>query len=477
MAKLKGGTRRRAKQEEAEQEPTPIPRPLTTQLQRRSRFGRLTRSYRLSERALETSTRQGEALNVALVSTNRPKAGPPMGIDVETGTPVTSSPHHLYAQGLITSPNVVILGDIGSAKSSLSKTHYCLRHVAMGMQVATFDRKNQAGIGEYAGAAAAAGGTVIRFSRRNGSAINLLDPRISMTSSEDEDSGRVGQDRLLEMVAQFAHGELSSQEHYALRAAHASAVRTARDRGRTATIRDVIEALYAPVASAVPHEVLRERGLVDEAELTRWGMYLAMDLARFVDGDLSGLIDGETSDDLDWESPMLVFDTSELDEGSPALALVMALVVTFLSSVWAASDRRKVIVVEEGYHTANLVAGGTVNVASILRSLVKRGRGIGLSFVTIFHHLSDVPEDSDAMSLIREAEVMHIYRQSREADQQACIEFLGLPPELPGLLSQLERGVHVYKAGKDAPRVVRHIRTPFEESVSDTDEAMRGGTR
>ena len=295
MAKIKSGTRRGQKKRASVVEERPPSQPSTNRVQRRTRFGRLTRAYKLNERPLETSTRQGEALNVALVSTNRLLAGPPLGIDVETGTPVTSSPHHLYAQKMITSPNVVILGDVGSAKSSLSKTHYCLRHVAMGMQVAAFDRKDQHGQGEYAAAAAAAGGQVVRFSRTDGTAINLLDPRISLSSSENEESARVGQDRLLEMVAQFAHGELSSEEHYALRAAHAAAISRAQESGRTATIRDVIATLYEPMSDAIPHPSLERRGLVDEAELTRWGMYLAMDLERFVDGDLSGLIDGETS--------------------------------------------------------------------------------------------------------------------------------------------------------------------------------------
>lgn len=225
----------------------------------------------------------------------------------------------------------------------------------------------------------------MRFARSGGTAINLLDPRIS-TTSESGGDGRVGQDRLLLMVAEHAHERRpGSRQRYALRAAHATALRRARDEGRVATLHDVVAALYDPADDAVPRPHLEREGVVTRRVVIEWGLDLALDLERFITGDLSGLIDRTTSTDLDLDAPLLVFDTSALPEDSPALSLVMALVATFLSAVWARRDGQRLIVLEEGYHTARLD-----KVASVLRSLAKRGRGIGLSFVTVIHHLSDI---------------------------------------------------------------------------------------
>ncbi|MFD8146142.1 hypothetical protein [Streptomyces sp. NPDC059708] len=440
----------------------------------RRKFFELARRYEADQETIFTSSRQAGALNPAIVSTHPPLAGPITGIDVHTGQPVSTDPHELYRAGRITSPNVVILGDISSGKSSLSKTTYVTRPVALGRQVAVFDRKDQQGRGEYQRAAELCGAPVIRFARAGGTVINLLDPRISTTSLDAEDDSRVGQDRLLLMVAEHAHGALTAKEHYALRTGHATALERAQAEGRAATIHDVVNALYDPADSAIPRPHLRGEEIVTRADIIGWGLELALDLERFITGDLSGLLDRETSTDLDLESPLLVFDTSALPEESPALALVMALVSTFLAAVWSQRPGQRLIVLEEGYHTTRLRSRGTTSVATILRSLAKRGRGIGLSFVTVIHHVSDVPADSDAMSLIREADVIHIYRQSRADDARAVTDLFRLPPRVFDMLGTLERGVHILRIGTEPARKVRHIRTRLERWLTDTDEAMTG---
>lgn len=486
--RIKGGPGQRKSRERAPGPPvdrvaapeaTPLPRAKDIRAPRLARWLGLDR---IEDRSILSSTRQAEALNVALVETHRPMAGPPTGVDARTGNAASNDPHALYTQKprRITSPNVVVLGDVGSGKSSLVKTVYVGRAVATGKQVAVFDRKDQQGVGEYLKVSRLVGGTTVRFARgRGGTAVNLLDPRIATRSQAEGEAGgeTVGQDRLLLLAAQYAHGPLTSQENHALRAAHRAAVSLAKAEDRVATLHDVIDALFNPSSQAVPREALSDRGIVDVDTVTEWGLSLAMDLERFVHGDLSGLVDAETSDDVDWESPLLVFDTSELDEDSPALSLVMALVSTFLSSVWAAQPgRQRIIVLEEGYHTTKLRAIEGVSVAGILRSLVKRGRGIGLAFVTVVHHCSDIPLESDAMSLIREAQVIHCFKQSRADDRATVCELFDFPPAAADLLAVLDEGQHIMKIGAEAPRMVNHIRTTAEVAVTGTDEAMAGHT-
>ena len=320
-------------------EATPAPKPP----RRRGRLGELTGRNELTEETIFTSTRQAACLNPAVVATHPALAGPITGIDLATGQPVSTDPHELYRQGRIISPNVLVLGDISSGKSSLVKTQYCLRQVACGKQVVVLDRKNQQGRGEYERAAAELGVVPVRFARTGGTSINLLDPRISTTSESGTD-GRVGQDRLLLMVAEHAHEQpLTSRQRYALRTAHHTALERARTAGRAATLHDVVDALYEPVTgtSAAPRKHLEAEGIVSREHVTLWGLDLALDLERFVTGDLSGLIDRATSSSLDLDAPLIVFDTSALPEDSPALSLVMALVATFLSAVWANRPGRR----------------------------------------------------------------------------------------------------------------------------------------
>ena len=435
--------------------------------------------YELTEEPILTSTRQAEALSPALVAgTGHALAGPPAGIDLHTGSPICADPHELYTcePRRLSAPNVAILGDIGSGKSSLAKSQYVMRPLAMGRQVCVFDRKRQGGVGEYHQLATEIAGQVIRFDRSGGAVINLLDPRISQHDSESSTAGGlVGQDRLLLMVAEFAHGELSSRERAALRAAHHTAVAHAQQQARVATISDVIDALHNPTVASLPRPVLAETGRITSEDMFHWALDLALDLDRFVQGDLSGLIDRPTQaadgGPLDLAGRLLVIDTSALDEDSPALALVMAIMSTYLTAVWSQTPGQRLLVIEEGYHMVSLPG-----VAGIFRSLAKRGRGIGASTVSLFHHISDVPRHSAAMSLLRECGMAHIYRQSRADDIADALQLFGLPEHLADELSYFATGEHVLRIESETPRRVQALRTALETELTDTDAAMAGHT-
>lgn len=430
--------------------------------------------YDIVEPAPFTSTRQAEALNTALVSTHPPISGPIVGVNKQTGQPETCDPHELYAQHRVGSPNVVILGGIDMGKSRLAKCQYVVRAVAMGRQAVVFDRKIQEGRGEYHRAAQVLGGTVLRFDRRGGTTINILDPRISITAHKDANGDDVvGQDELLEMVAEQAHGKLSSDERAALRAAHRKALSAATDAGRVAVLRDVIDALYDPDTSAIARDHLIERDWVTVRDVFEWGRRLAQDLERYLQGDLSGLIDGETQGSdgqpLDLSAPLIVVDTSALTEDSPALALVMAIMSSYLAAVWSRTPGQRLIVIEEGYHAARLRS-----VAAIFRALAKRGRGIGLSMVSVFHHISDVPPDSDMMSMIREAGIVHVFRQDKSDDADAVVQLFSFPAWTRPLVIELEQGEHIMKIGKEPPKPIIGVCTSLEEWITDTRGAMAG---
>lgn len=429
---------------------------------------------RIEEDSILVSTLQTEAVNPLLVATHPPMAGPPDGIDISTNNVLSLDPHLMYEHKLsgVTTAHVVVFGVVGSGKTSFVTTKEVVRQVAMGRQVAVFDRKKtqedgKRDQGEYSDAVRYCGGVTVRFAPGGGGRVmNLLDPNLGDKQEE-----------LLELAAQYAHGPMTSEERAALTAARTLALSQAKAEGRIATIHDVIEALFTPSDESVPHPNLAVEGVVDRVEMLRWGMKLALDLRRFVDGDLAGLIDGDTSTGIDWDAPLLVFDTSDIPENSAALSLVMMLVTTFLTGVWAAKPRQRVLVLEEGYHTTNLAGSGGVTVPGLLKSLVKRGRGIGLSFVMVIHHVSDIPADSDAISLVQEAGLIHVYRQNKQEDINDIVNTYGLPPEVSGMLKTLPQGVQIVLAGTDAPRLMRHLRSKLEEEITDTDSALTGKSR
>lgn len=434
-----------------------------------------------------TSTSQAVALWPALAATRPRIVGPLMGEDLFTHLPVTHSVQGLYKLGAISSTNVVIAGAIGVAKSGLSKVQYVFRSIACdNNRTVVFDRKKQADgdllEGEYRRVASLTNAETVVVSRdpRRGTRINPLDPMISMTT--DDAGGTVGQDSLLAMVAETAKGApLGVEERYALSRAHAEATNRARQAHRQPILSDVVQALYSPETTAIPgprtedgDPLLEERGVVDVARVTEWGLTLGLALERcLAEGDLSGLLDGESRGP-DGNPPRLdarlvVIDTSALPEGSTALSLMMAIFATYLTNRWATTPGFKTLVLEEAYSAANLDA-----VPLVLRELVKRARGVGASVVSVFHHISDIPADSPLRSIIQEAQVAHIFAQDQPNDARDVVEIFRLPGSLVETVQSLPKGVHIYVRGKLPTTIVQGFRTPLEEWFTDTDEQMRG---
>lgn len=137
------------------------------------------------------------------------------------------------------------------------------------------------------------------------------------------------------------------------------------------------------------------------------------------------------------------------------------------------SPRQGVVVLEEGY------SAEFPSVASILKSVAKRGRGVGVCLVSVFHHLSDVSPDSPLASLIREAGVNHLLRQAQLEQAEHTAKLLGVV-NLTGAIQKLNKGEHILLEGGQPevrpPRVVCHVRTDLDRWTNYTDSATTGGT-
>ena len=207
-------------------------------------------------------------------------------------------------------------------------------------------------------------------------------------------------------------------------------------------------------------------GLEDVRE---WGLDVALVLDRLVDGDLKGMFDGPTSDGIDLDSPLIVFDLSTIDRNSIAMPILMAIVGVWLEHTWLRPDRRKrILLVEEAWHIIN-----SPSVAQLFQRLLKFGRRLGLSFVAVVHHLSDVIDGAaakEAAAILKMASTRTIYMQKSD-EARATGRVLGLPRWAVEIIPTLSPGIAVWDVNGDV-QVVKHIITEVEKPLVYTDRAM-----
>jgi hypothetical protein len=429
--------------------------------------------YEPRDAGARSTTRQAEALNLALSSPPTTHRGLILGTDRLSGQLVCHDPFIAYDDKLVSSPNVAVIGDVGKGKSSLLKTWGTLRQLLLaGRRVVVLDKKTQAGQGEYTLLAHAVGAPSIRFTVDGaGSRLNLLDPVISLgdASGQAGSAGRpTGQMMLIRAVLAEALGRgVTEREGKALRIALLAATSDAQERGRVPVIGDIVHHLINPVAEAA------ENIGIPLAELREWGFDPAFALERMIEEDLAGLVDGETSADvqLDHPSGLVHFDISALPIEGPALRIVMTVINTWQTNMLAQRSQQlmqTVNIVEEGWHVAEGALG------KVFQRNTKLARGLGLATLAGFHHISDLAPGSAARSLLQEAETVFIFGQSLRSDALACVELYDLPAGTEDAIMGLGRGTFLAKIGSEAPLLVQHIRSPTEVLLTETDGAMTG---
>jgi hypothetical protein len=406
---------------------------------------------------VRTSSNQAEAIYLPTAAPGLGDSGVIIGREVYSGKGYVYDPFQLYGQQL-PAPHWLVLGESGNGKSALEKT-YVLRQLRFrDRQVVVLDAQGEDGVGEWNLIAEALGVKPIRLDphARGGQGIRLnpLDPAITTT----------GQLALLRTIVEVALGHtLDERSGYALKAAHTTVHADAELTGDQPILHDVVEALREPRPEAAEEMSI---GLEDVRE---WGLDVALVLDRLVDGDLKGMFDGPTSDGIDLDSPLIVFDLSTIDRNSIAMPILMAIVGVWLEHTWLRPDRRKrILLVEEAWHIIN-----SPSVAQLFQRLLKFGRRLGLSFVAVVHHLSDVIDGAaakEAAAILKMASTRTIYMQKSD-EARATGRVLGLPRWAVEIIPTLSPGIAVWDVNGDV-QVVKHIITEVEKPLVYTDRAM-----
>lgn len=446
-------------------DPTEPKGPVVRRNSRAARRG----AYAPTARPAPSTTRQGEILNPALIAAPLDEEGILIGRDRLSSSPVAHDPFTAYRNKQITSPSVLVLGMIGSGKSSLLKTAYVLRPMILrGRRVVVLDRKTQKGEdneGEYSEIVRRYEGSHLRMlPGGGGSVINPMDPEILKVLGAD------GQFRLIKALADRANDGAALDPKWeveALRRAYRQAVRYAEQAGKVPVLAHLIEALG--VIDGV--EEWSTYSTAAKERMHQAGLSVRHLLGSALADDLGGMFDGETSKDVRLDNRLTSFDISQLPQEGPATAMVLAVAQAWLLGTLRRDRGRGTnFLVEEGW---DMVSGP---IAKQMNQNQMLARGLGLVNVTAIHHLSQVPRTSEALSLIKEPQTIHIYRQERDDDVEACADAFGLDPETAEMLRTLDQGSHLLKIGSRPPIHVEHVRSSFEAKLTDTDTAMLIGT-
>jgi type IV secretory pathway VirB4 component len=227
-------------------------------------------------------------------------------------------PFELYAQGVVSNPNMVVFGQIGRGKSAFVKT-FLWRQAVFGRRAWVVDPK-----GEYGDLAAAWGVRPVALRPGGSIRLNPLDPGPVQTGGVMDGEGSTAR-RQMELLTSLASACLGRSLLPRERAALGVALESATQRSDVPTVPSVVEALLAPTHESAASLRTELRELLED------GRDVALELRRLVHGDLAGMFDGPTTAGLDLSAPLVVLDLSALYQ-STALGVLMACATAWLQA-------------------------------------------------------------------------------------------------------------------------------------------------
>lgn len=382
-----------------------------------------------------------------------------VGQDLYSGASFVYDPWVLYRNGLITAPNVVVAGIVGSGKSSLAKSLYT-RSLPFGRRVyVAGDPK-----GEHTAVARAVGGMAIELGHGMPARLNPLDEGYRPEGLDDVEWIAQVTARRRDLIGALTETVLDRRltplEHTAVDVALANTVRAAE----VPLLPMVVDRLLNPDK--------RDDG---EGRLAEDGRLVGHALRRLVGGDLAGLFDGPSTVRFDPTLPMISLDLSRVTENATLISVLMTCASAWMeSALLDPGGGQRWVVYDEAWRL--------MSHPSLLRRMDahwRLARHYGIANMLIFHKLTDLDTVGDqgsamralASSLLANAETRIIYRQ--ESDQLgATADALGLTGTERQLLPTLGTGQGLWRI-KDRSFVCQHQLHPAELELFDTTARMR----
>jgi type IV secretory pathway VirB4 component len=398
-----------------------------------------------------------------------------IGVDLYSRASFLFDPWELYRAGTITSPNGLIIGEIGSGKSALNKS-LIVRFAAVGIPFSWVDIKD-----EYSDLADALGIEPLRLGPGLGVQLNpLAAPGRHPEQTEAEWRGAIKGRRLslLEGIIHVRLGRaLSMTERtaieLALDAATGQMPGLARDQLAPASLPAVVAKMTAVEEW---DDELRERGitatqLLDESRDARLALH------NLVGGALAGMFDAteDTSRYLDFDAAGTIVNLAAIRRDQAVTVMAMVCAQSAMEAALMRPGARQRMV---GYDEAWL----PMRYVPLLRRFQeqwKLARLYGIFNVLTAHRVSDWDAVGDAGSeaarlargLLEDTGVRIAYRQV-EASLPATRDLFGLTDVQTALLRYLRKGSAMWLLGQRA-FVVQHLLSSVEHPLVQTDSRMR----
>jgi len=342
-------------------------------------------------------------------------------------------PFDAYNASLVTNPNVIISGSIGSGKSTVTKMMLD-RALERGRKVVVIDPK-----GEYGELAQKYGVTAISLG-----ADGWCNPF-------PEDEGETKE--LLRAILASAQGSaLDAELHYVIDETYVGLEQPRPQRVLFAMYRLVEK--YLNVSTPSAHRTL------------------ALLLHRFVLGDLAGLFDGSLPP-LVFKGQLVILDLSK-QWSANSLSVAALSAVAAAQQVVATQGELGYLVIDEAWALLS-----DEHALRWLQGSWKLARARGLSHVLVLHRWSDVTTAGDqgtsqrerALGLLRECEAAFLFRQPPDEAKEMGVA-LNLHRNEQRLLIELAKGTMIARYGRHRS-IVKICPDNRDIAFIDTDKAMR----
>jgi type IV secretory pathway VirB4 component len=383
-------------------------------------------------------------------------------------------PFDAYQRQIISSPNMLVMGQLGYGKSAFIKT-FLARSVGLlagrngqPRRCAILDPK-----GEYKALGEMLGLTYVKLQPGGTCRVNPLDAGTQTGESLEAIAERrmTLLTALASDVAAKSNRRLTPMERSVL--AWVCTLLTERQgTGHPPTLRDVVHLLENPT------EEMAARARRTEDEFVRATEDLRFSIIELLDGPLRGMFDGQSNVFVDWAGRGVVVDLSAVKDHEAALSVVMTCASSWLDSVLTAGAAVGdgsvwYQVLDEGW----ALIGSEDRVAHF-QSKQKLARHYGVVNMLVIHRISDLMAQADDGSkaakigkgLLSDSQTRVIFHQDRDQIGNTA-DMLGLTGVEEAWLPQLPKGRALWKVGAHTALVQGRV-APSEWSFASTDSSM-----
>jgi len=250
---------------------------------------------------------------------------------------------------------------------------------------------------------------------------------------------------------------------------------TNRPSAPNASLLELAALLERPTAS------MAARGGIAGEEITVLSRPLWMLVDKLVRRDLAGMFDGcEALSGLTTSGTGIVLDVSAVFSDKALLRLVMLAAISVLQACYLVGDAddewsvpRRFLVVDECWSML-----GSEEAARFLQENWKLARARGVANVAVCHRVTDLSAQADSGSatakiadgLIADAQTQVCFRTAPYVLQDTR-DALGLTDAESTTLPHLPRATALWRV-RGRASFVRHLRSPYEESFTNTDARL-----